>query len=506
MKSVKQHRAAIIVMNVFVALLCIAAIAGYFLAPLLSVRVKVDLSADDLKKMAGDVSFEGVEVAYPDPEPIDVELSFETLDFVLPLFSGDAMGKTEALISEKADTLAKELTPVIRVTVEQVAEETIKEVIKEEADKIVTDQAQEVIEEYIPDVTEEEKETILEEADLTEAYIGQKAEEALALLNSGTTNISAIQDFAVATVEEVFSKLKGTGRTEFADLTFDAEAEQEVRDIVKENLDAITDEFGDLSTDEIVDRVLEEIANGLEGGLDTASAPVVSLSARAGDTEEEASEAEEKLESNISGYIRGYLVNESSTQVFFYFTIAAFVLTAISMLSWLYLLIKVFVKGFTMNPAVKLKAPILFLGWLPFLVFFIIPSIAFLAVNALGGIGALAGETLAFIAGVSFRSSGLVACAAAVLLILLFIPYGIIRRKLKLELASRITPQEEAAYIAANPALVPQEPVVMEHTVTDEPYQGGNEDPEAEEPASSEQNDESAPEDGGDAPAPYEGE
>ena len=505
MKSVKQHRAAIIVMNVFVALLCIAAIAGYFLAPLLSVRVKVDLSADDLKQMAGDVSFEGVEVAYPDPEPVDVELSFETLDFVLPLFSGDAMGKTEALISEKADALAKELTPVIRVTVEQVAEETIKEVIKEEADKIVTDQAQEVIEEYIPDVTEEEKETILEEADLTEAYIGQKADEALALLNSGTTNISAIQDFAVETVEEVFSKLKGTGRPEFAELTFDAEAEQEVRDIVKENLDAITDEFGDLSTDEIVDRVLEEIANGLEGGLDTASAPVVSLSARAGDSEE-ASEAEEKLESNISGYIRSYLVGESSTRVFFYFTIAAFVLTAISMLSWLYLLIKVFVKGFTMNPAVKLKAPILFLGWLPFLVFFIIPSIAFLAVNALGGIGALAGETLAFIAGVSFRSSGLVACAAAVLLILLFIPYGIIRRKLKLELASRITPQEEAAYIAANPALVPQEPVVMEHTVTDEPYQGGNEDPEAEEPASSEQNDESAPEDGGDAPAPYEGE
>ena len=132
MKSVNQHRAAIIVMNVFVALLCIAAIAGYFLAPLLSVRVKVDLSADDLKKMAGDVSFEGVEVAYPDPEPVDVELSFETLDFVLPLFSGDAMGKTEALISEKADALAKELTPVIRVTVEQVAAlrgKTVEEIL-----------------------------------------------------------------------------------------------------------------------------------------------------------------------------------------------------------------------------------------------------------------------------------------------------------------------------------------------------------------------------------------
>ena len=53
MKSVKQHRAAVLVMNVVIALLCIAAIAGYFLAPLFSIRVKVDLSAEDLKSMAG---------------------------------------------------------------------------------------------------------------------------------------------------------------------------------------------------------------------------------------------------------------------------------------------------------------------------------------------------------------------------------------------------------------------------------------------------------------------
>ena len=461
MNSVKRHRAAIVVMNILIALLCIASIAGYFVAPLLSIRIKVS--------MAGSASVEGVEVVYPDPEPIDVELSFETTDFIAPILSGDPVGSTETLISEKADELAKALTPVIRVTVEQVAEETIKEVIKEEANKIVTDQAQEVIEEFIPEVTEEEKETILEEADISESYIESKTEEALKLLNSGSTTVSEVQNFAVKTVEEVYEKLKSTGRPEFASLTFDAETEQDVRDIVKENLDAITDEFGNLSTDEVVDRILEEIASAM-GGSEEQGSPVAALSASDARAAEEdtASEAEQKLAANIANYIRETLDAESNAQIFFYISIGALVLTAISMLAWLYLLIKIFVKGFTMNPAVKLKAPILFLGWLPALVFFIIPTAAFMAVNALGGIGALAGESLTMIGGVSFFTSGLIALAAAVLLIILFIPYGIIRKKLKLELASRITPQEEAAYISANPALVPQEPIVMEHTVSDE--------------------------------------
>ena len=53
MNSVKRHRAAIVVMNILIALLCIASIAGYFVAPLLSIRIKVDLSAEDLESMAG---------------------------------------------------------------------------------------------------------------------------------------------------------------------------------------------------------------------------------------------------------------------------------------------------------------------------------------------------------------------------------------------------------------------------------------------------------------------
>ena len=309
----------------------------------------------------------------------------------------------------------------------------------------------------------------MEEAQITDEYLSEKTNAVIDAIYKEDSTVDKVGDVAVETVDEVFQKLQSTGREEFSDQTMTDETEQQIRDIVSENVGSFANEDGKLNADDIVDIILEEIASAM-GGSEEQGSPVASLSASDARAAEEdtASEAEQKLAANIANYIRETLDAESNAQIFFYISIGALVLTAISMLAWLYLLIKIFVKGFTMNPAVKLKAPILFLGWLPALVFFIIPTAAFMAVNALGGIGALAGESLTMIGGVSFFTSGLIALAAAVLLIILFIPYGIIRKKLKLELASRITPQEEAAYISANPALVPQEPVVMEHTVSDE--------------------------------------
>ena len=159
-----------------------------------------------------------------------------------------------------------------------------------------------------------------------------------------------------------------------------------------------------------------------------------------------------------------------------------------------------------MNPAVKLKAPILFLGWLPFLILWIVPTIGLLIIDGMGGLGTLI-PSLSMLSGISLASSGIFACAAAVLLILLFIPYGIIRRKLRVELAPRIPPQEEAAYISANPALVPQEPVYQERTVstqayaapegTPAPVENADEAATETEETSEEAEQESAPADGG---------
>ena len=470
MKSIQQHRTALMVMNVIIALLCIAAIAGYFFSPLITIRVNADLSASDLQDIAGDIKVGDYDVVYPDPRPEEVELSFTTMEFIMPLVGGDPIGDTQTLISEKANSIGDTLVPVLRSVVEQVAETTITQVFKTEVTEIANDKAKEMIADAIPGISDEESQAILDEAQINDEYFDKKSEEALEILNSGTADVETVQEFANDTVEEVFDKLESTGREEFSGLVYDDEMRQEVDQVIEENIGEFTDANGNLTMEEIVDRIMIEIGSSMGGR--TASAPrsgVVSLEANAAAEGTSSTQAEEEISAAIAEYIRDEIVTESNAQIFFYVTVGALALMGISMLAWLYLLIKIFFKGFSKNPAVKLKVPILFLGWLPFLVFFLIPTAGMAAVSMLGGFGALIPE-LSMLGGASFMTSGIVAFFAAVALIIVFIPYNHVKRTLELELAPRLTPQEEAAYISQNPALVPQSPIVKEHTVTSDPY------------------------------------
>ena len=228
------------------------------------------------------------------------------------------------------------------------------------------------------------------------------------------------------------------------------ETKQQIRDVVSENIGSFASEDGKLNADEIIDRLLEEIAGGLGSGSGTASvtpaAPLsaVGLAADSGaDASSGSSQAEATLAANISEMLHSYLDGENVSRIFLFVMIGVLVLVAISMLAWLYLLIKVFVKGFSINPAVKLKMPIIFLGWLPALFFFIIPGLASVALfNFLGGPAALGLEQLSMLTALTINTSGVIALIAAALLIILFIPYGIIRKKLAVELAPRIPLQE----------------------------------------------------------------
>ena len=233
MKLVKRHRAAIIVMNVFVALICIAAIAGYFFGPLFGLKLTVDLSSDDVKSIAGDaLSGTNVTVSYPDPDPVDIELNVTLTEFAAPLFSGERDEDIRALMNSKSAAIAEQITPVLRVTVQAVAEETLKDTTSQ----IVTDKTEEIIQDVLPEVSDEETKEIMEEAGITDDYLSQKTDEVMEVINSNNATVESVSDFAVETVADVIGKLQATGREEFAGLEMDAETEQQVRDVVKDNI------------------------------------------------------------------------------------------------------------------------------------------------------------------------------------------------------------------------------------------------------------------------------
>lgn len=476
METVKKHRAAIMIMNVIVALLCIASIAGYFFAPLLSIRVTIDLDAEDLETIMSENGAASTEttIVYSDPDAVDIELSFSTTDFLTSVLGADPANGSRAFIDEKIDSLSVHLSQKMRALIKDVAEGTIRNT----ATQIVIDKAQETIKNALPEIADEEINAIMEEAQITDEYLAEKTNAVIDVIYQEDASVEKVSEVAVETVGEVFEKLQSTGKPEFSDLTMTDETAQQIRNVVSENIGSFASEDGKLNADEIIDRLLEEIAGGLGSGSGTASvtpaAPLsaVGLAADSGaDASSGSSQAEATLAANISEMLHSYLDGENVSRIFLFVMIGVLVLVAISMLAWLYLLIKVFVKGFSINPAVKLKMPIIFLGWLPALFFFIIPGLASVALfNFLGGPAALGLEQLSMLTALTVNTSGVIALIAAALLIILFIPYGIIRKKLAVELAPRIPLQEEEAYIAANPSLIPQEPVYKEHTVNGSTY------------------------------------
>ena len=172
METVKKHRAAIMIMNVIVALLCIASIAGYFFAPLLSIRVTIDLDAEDLETIMSENGAASTEttIVYSDPDAVDIELSFSTTDFLTSVLGADPANGSRAFIDEKIDSLSVHLSQKMRALIKDVAEGTIRNT----ATQIVIDKAQETIKNALPEIADEEISSIMEEAQITDEYLAEK--------------------------------------------------------------------------------------------------------------------------------------------------------------------------------------------------------------------------------------------------------------------------------------------------------------------------------------------
>ena len=325
MKLVKRHRAAIIVMNVFVALICIAAIAGYFFGPLFGLKLTVDLSSDDVKSIAGD-AFSGtnVTVSYPDPDPVDIELNVTLTEFAAPLFSGERDEDIRALMNSKSAAIAEQITPVLRVTVQAVAEETLKDTTSQ----IVTDKTEEIIQDALPEVSDEETKEIMEEAGITDDYLTQKTDEVMKVINSNNATVESVSIFAVETVADVIEKLQATGREEFAGLEMNAETEQQVRDVVESNIGQFVDEeTGLIDAQAAIDRILQEIADAMNGAGIASAGSVRPLAA----SSREAS-VDEQLTAGLTEYITNLIASPTASTATFIALICIIVLTAISML------------------------------------------------------------------------------------------------------------------------------------------------------------------------------
>lgn len=419
MRSIFMKKIAILWFNIAFALICIASIVLYFIFPLWRVTLKVTVPGDEIEKMVQSY-YENVELNGNVKESgvdISISLNISSSLVISAVIENDAQKTVDKLIDDNVDNIVKEISDslktVSREIVTAVAVDQVKSELKAQITSYLNSDEGETL------YTSEEVQALLDRADVTDEYIAEKVENVINAVYAEGANVDSIADETVNTVEEVYKKLKDSGQEEFADLEFTEENEQSVRDTVTDLLNDLSDEEGNIDVNEFIDKLISEALGSISN--ESASSAVVPLSA-APLADASADSASSDLSDAVKNAISEYIPESVHTYMLYVFYGMAGLL-AISLFSWLYLLVKIIFKFFFNHKAVKLKCPII-LGWLPCLILMLIPTFA---KPALAGILADAGLA----ASVSFFSSGLYALIAAAILIALWIPYGNLRKQEK---------------------------------------------------------------------------
>lgn len=418
MKGELMKNLSVIIFNVIFTVICIAAIVLYFVTPLWKISVTYTVTEEQLNEMLGDdidfttSSGEGVDVK--------VDLRFDSIHMLSSVADGDAQKTAERIVDDNLDSIVNQISAsiseVTKQVVQTVATQTVTEEIKTQIKDFLNSGSSSEEDEEQPTVTDERVQELLDNAGVNDDYIAEKVEDVIEEIYQPDATVDKICDKAVDIAKEAYDKLQKSEQEEFIDLEFTAENEQSVRDIIADILKDVADEDGNVNAEEFVNALILEVMKTLNGSdAETSSAAIAPLSAisLASNDTTSSENSKDEIKAEIRQYILGIISLEELNTVFLIAFIAIAAILCISLLSWLYLLIKLIVKFFTKNHSVKLKCPII-LGWLPFLIFYVLPTIAMLVLPRFVELPAIT---------VSFFSSGIFAFAAAVILIILWIPY-----------------------------------------------------------------------------------
>ena len=419
-------RFAVFICNLLIALLSIAAVVSYFFFPLWKVDVDYLLQGEELKEMLpDDMQNIDVEEIVGEGVPLSVSLNIGTMDLFSSFTDADAAATVERAIDKNVDLIVGQLMP----TLEEIAEKAVRAAAKQSVNEIVRDQIKGFLDPDAYDDLDGRVEELIGKAGFDEEYINEKTDALLDAVYADGATVDTVAETAVSTVEEVFEKLRLTGEPEFADAELTEENKTQIRDSVSDALSAVADEAGNIDMDEFVASLLLDLLRS-SGETDGDTPDTAALLSDVFETETDgatAPSATEELKAEIKAFIMDKIPEGTADTVALVLKIAAGVV-AFSMFTWAYLILKMIFKAAAKNPAIKLKLPI-WLGWLPFLILVLAPSLAFWLTTS----GALPFDLPAALEGlgVSFFSAGWVAFAAAIALIVITIPYSIFRRRLR---------------------------------------------------------------------------
>ena len=429
-----------LIFNVLFAIVCAAAIVMYFISPVWRIDVKANISNEMMHELTGGEIDDLNEALGEDGTDVSLSIALDSMAVAQCLMQWDAAAMVSDILDRNLDSLATQLVAVI--------EPIAKNTIKTQASSAVKTEIKNAVKDYLSspenEVTEERVNELLTEAGVTDTYIEEKTDAIIDRLYTNGSSVDGVVDEVMTTVDEVYADLTASNVEEFQDIALTEESRESIRNAVADIVTDYADENGYINPEEIVNRLVIEALQSMSGesseeeGAGTAALTAASYAA-ASEAQQPAdpsaqqssgsSGSNEQLQTELKNYLSEQLLEgPAAPAVFLPFVMLGLgILLAISLLSWVYLLVKILCKTFMKNKYVKVKMPII-LGWFLFLFLMLLPNLALTYIPTMLA-GTLSAEVLSvftMLSGTTFFSSAMYAAIAAAVLVVLCIPYRII--------------------------------------------------------------------------------
>lgn len=448
--------------NIVVAILCVLSITCYFYAAVWKVNVTYNLKPDALARFldgATAVKNGNLELPMQDGKdplviplkeiiPVEGEEINVTLQFGASyLFKSFAafFGKDESLAKElvdqnvdhAVDQLAPRISTITKKVVKSVAKQTVKSEVKSQVKEFLKNSGEGS--DYDDDAVIEEK---LQELGFEDSYVDEKMDELIESFYKEDATVDSVTQDVMNTVDEMYEEFqKNTaGNAEYDGFELSDADKEEIKQNVEDVLSELADENGNINPDDIINKFLQggdigDIIGGMTGGKESGSLGHSPLALVADAPASEGEPSDQNTEStDLTGTLRALVHQYIPSEVYQYVSIALMAMAGlmfVSIIPWVYILVKLLVKLIKKdsNPTVKLALPI-WLGWLFFLILVALPNIVMMFLPAMSFLPADVLATLADLS-LSVTSITWITTISAILCFAISIFYIVMRRQFK---------------------------------------------------------------------------
>jgi len=248
----------------------------------------------------------------------------------------------------------------------------------------------------------------LDDLGLTDTYIDEKTDQLIDTIYKEDATVEDAVNETVDIVKESLEQMKASGNETYANVELTPESEAELKEMLQDKFAILENEEGKIDPEAFTNEFLlgllqgEGIDPGILGGTGETGAKVATPMAAKSDLNEEQSDSKAELKKELTKALMGMI--EGATGMIA--TVLKYVgyVVWFTIIVWAIPVVMILIKCASYNNAINLSIPI-WLGALPFIALYIVPTIALSSLLSSVPMLASLGVSISTAAVVSFISS-----------------------------------------------------------------------------------------------------